>query len=159
MHGLAHDSSVQPHSAVDQQHQGTMHTMSDLPVDPSVNPQKQRKGLSRILHATRYSWAGLRAGWNEPAFRQECVLAVVLLPASLWVGHNWVESAVLAGCVIAVMVVELLNTAVESVVDRVGPEWHQLSKRAKDIGSAAVLLSLLLCAAIWCAALWERFAA
>jgi diacylglycerol kinase (ATP) len=154
-HGLLH----QPPSAVERRNQGTMQPLSDFSVDSSVNPQKQRKGLSRILHATRYSWAGLQAGWNEPAFRQECVLAVLLLPASLWVGHSWLESAVLAGSVIAVMVVELLNTAVESVVDRVGPEWHQLSKRAKDIGSAAVLLSLLLCAAIWCAALWERFTA
>jgi diacylglycerol kinase (ATP) len=125
-------------------------------VDPTVNPQKQRRGIVRIFHALRYSWAGLRAGWNEPAFRQECALAVVLLPATFFVGKTWVECALLAGSVIAVMVVELLNTAVESVVDRVGPEWHQLSKRAKDIGSAAVLLSLLLCGAIWCAALWER---
>jgi len=123
----------------------------------AVNPQKQRKGLSRILHATRYSWAGLRAGWNEAAFRQECVLALILLPASFTLGKNWLETAVLASSVVAVMVVELLNTAVESVVDRVGPEWHQLSKRAKDIGSAAVLLSLLLCMGIWGAALWERF--
>ncbi len=126
--------------------------------DPAlVNPQKQRTGLRRILHATRYSWAGLLAGWNEAAFRQECLLAIVLLPASLFVGRTWVESAVLAASVIAVLVVELLNTAVESVVDRVGPEWHKLSKRAKDIGSAAVLLTLLLCAAIWCAALWQLF--
>ncbi len=125
--------------------------------DPAVNPQKQRRGISRILHATRYSWAGLQAGWNEPAFRQECVLALILLPASLVVGKTWLETAVLAASVVAVMVVELLNTAVESIVDRVGPEWHQLSKRAKDIGSAAVLLSLLLCMGIWGAALWERF--
>lgn len=128
-----------------------------LKPDPAVNPQKQRKGLSRILHATRYSWAGLQAGWNEPAFRQECVLALILLPAAFAVGKTWLETAVLAASVVAVMVVELLNTAVESVVDRVGPEWHQLSKRAKDIGSAAVLLSLLLCMGIWSAALWERF--
>ena len=127
------------------------------PTGSAVNPQKQRKGLSRILHATRYSWAGLQAGWNEPAFRQECVLALILLPAAFFVGKSWAETALLAASVVAVMVVELLNTAVESVVDRVGPEWHQLSKRAKDIGSAAVLLSLLLCMGIWGAALWERF--
>jgi diacylglycerol kinase (ATP) len=124
----------------------------------TVNPQKQRKGINRVLHATRYSWAGLQAGWNETAFRQECLLAAVLLPASLYIGQSWVETSILAASVIAVMVVELLNTAVESVVDRVGPEWHQLSKRAKDIGSAAVLLSLMLCAAIWGGALWARFA-
>lgn len=135
-----------------------MTNASRPPVDPAVNPQKQRKGLNRVFHATRYSWAGLQAGWHETAFRQESVLAMILLPASLYVGQTWMESAVLAASVVAVMVVELLNTAVESVVDRVGPEWHSLSKRAKDIGSAAVLLSLLLCAAIWGAALWARFA-
>nr|CBA29174.1 Diacylglycerol kinase [Curvibacter putative symbiont of Hydra magnipapillata] len=151
-------SSPLPPSAAERRPKGLMESTPENHIDPAVNPQKQRRGLSRILHATRYSWAGLQAGWNEPAFRQECVLALVLLPASLYVGQSWLESAVLAASVIAVMVVELLNTAVESVVDRVGPEWHQLSKRAKDIGSAAVLLSLLLCAVIWCAALWQRFA-
>jgi len=126
--------------------------------DPNVNPQKARRGLARVWHATRYSLNGLRAGWDEPAFRQEAIAAVVLLPASFWLGRDWVDTALLAGSVLLVMIVELLNTAVEAAIDRIGPEWHDLSKRAKDMGSAAVLLSLVLCGSIWLAALWHRFA-
>jgi diacylglycerol kinase (ATP) len=117
-----------------------------------VNPQKDRRGLNRVWHATGYSMAGLRAGWGETAFRQEVLAAVILLPLAFWLGQSWIEVAALAGSVIAVMVVELLNTAVETAIDRIGPEWHDLSKRAKDMGSAAVLLSLLLCIGIWSAA-------
>ena len=94
---------------------------------PDPNPQKLRTGLNRIWHATGYSLAGLRAGWAEPAFRQEAVAAIVLLPASFWLARSWVEAALLAGSVLIVMIVELLNTAVETVVDRIGPEWHDLS--------------------------------
>lgn len=122
-----------------------------------VNPQKQRKGLSRIVHAGGYSVAGLRAGWGETAFRQEALLALVMLPLAFWLGQSWVEVALLAGVVLLVLVVELLNTGIESAIDRIGPEWHALSKRAKDMGSAAVLLSLLLCAGAWAGALWARF--
>lgn len=123
-----------------------------------VNPQKLRTGFNRIWHAGGYSLAGLGAGWSEPAFRQEALAAVVLLPLSFWLARSWVEAALLAGSVLIVMIVELLNTCIETAIDRVGPEWHDLSKRAKDMGSAAVLLSLLLCAGIWAAALWQRFA-
>ena len=122
----------------------------------SVNPQKARSGLSRLWHATGYSLDGLRAGWNEKAFRQEALLAAVLLPLSLWLGRGWVEVALLAGSIVLVMVVELLNTGIEAAIDRIGPQWHELSKRARDMGSAAVLLSLLLCAGIWAAALFQR---
>jgi diacylglycerol kinase (ATP) len=122
-----------------------------------VNPQKDRVGLSRIWHATLYSLDGLRAGWNETAFRQESIAAMVLLPLSFWVGRNWIEIALLCGSVVFLMVVELLNTAIETAIDRIGPEWHDLSKRAKDMGSAAVLLSLLLSMGIWGAALYHRF--
>ena len=129
--------------------------------DPShrapANPQKARSGLNRIWHATGYSIAGLRAGWNEKAFRQEALAAVVLVPLSFWLGHGWVEVALLAGSVVIVMIVELLNTGTETAIDRIGPEWHDLSKRAKDMGSAAVLLSLLLCIGIWSAAILQRF--
>lgn len=123
-----------------------------------VNPQKGRRGLSRILHATGYSLAGLRAGWGETAFRQEAILALVLVPAAFWLGDGWLERAMLAGTVLLVMIVELLNTGIETAIDRIGPEWHALSKRAKDMGSAAVLLSLLLCAGTWLGALWHHLA-
>ena len=122
----------------------------------ATDAQKRRSGLSRVLHAFRYSLAGLRAGWREPAFRQEALLATVLLPAAFWLGRGWVEVSLLCALVVLVMVVELLNTGIETAIDRIGPEWHDLSKRAKDMGSAAVLLSLLLCGAVWGAALWNR---
>lgn len=124
----------------------------------NVNPQKERKGLSRMWHATGYSFAGLRAGWGETAFRQESIAAVLLVPAAFWLGRQWTEVALLAGSVLLVMIVELLNTGLETAIDRVGPEWHALSKRAKDMGSAAVLLSLLLCLGIWAAALVQKLA-
>jgi diacylglycerol kinase (ATP) len=124
---------------------------------PDPNPQKLRHGLSRLWYATGYSLAGLRACWDEPAFRQEAIASIVLLPASFWLAGSWPEAALLAGSVLLVLIVELLNTGIETVVDRIGPEWHDLSKRAKDMGSAAVLLSVLLCGGIWLAALWQRF--
>ena len=126
--------------------------------EPHVNAQKARKGFSRLWYATGYSLEGLKAGWGEPAFRQEAIAAVFLLPLSVWVGQTWVETALLMGSVMLLMIVELLNTGIETAIDRIGPEWHDLSKRAKDMGSAAVLLSLLLCVGIWGMALWTKFA-
>ena len=123
-----------------------------------VNPQKHRKGLDRIRHAAGFSMAGLLQGWKETAFRQEAMAAIFLLPLAFWLGQTWVERVLLAGSVLLVMIVELLNTAVEAAIDRIGPQWHDLSKRAKDLGSAAVLLALLLCTVTWGLALWERFA-
>ena len=123
-----------------------------------VNPQKARKGLNRVWHALGYSMAGLRAGWGETAFRQEAMASAVLLPAAFWLGRDWVEVVLLAGTVILIMIVELLNTGIETAIDRIGPEWHDLSKRAKDMGSAAVLLSLLLCALTWCLAIFQNIA-
>ena len=122
-----------------------------------VNPQKQRTGLNRLWHALGYSLSGLRLAWRETAFRQEALVAVVLIPLSFWVGQTWLEVALLSGAVMGVLVVELLNTGIESTVDRIGSDWHALSKRAKDVGSAAVLLSLLWCLGVWTAALWARF--
>jgi diacylglycerol kinase (ATP) len=124
-----------------------------------VNPQKSRKGLSRILHAGAYSIAGLRAAWLEKAFQQEAACALLMLPAAFWVGQGWEQTALLCAAVVLVLIVELLNTGVEAAIDRIGPEWHELSKKAKDMGSAAVLLSLLLCGGIWAAALYHRFIA
>jgi diacylglycerol kinase (ATP) len=131
--------------------------MTPLPNREAVNAQKLRTGLVRMRHAFGYSLAGLRAGWAETAFRQEALAALVMLPLAFWLGKGWVEVALLAGTVLLVMVVELLNTGIEAAIDRIGPEWHELSKRAKDMGSAAVLLSLLLCASTWAAAVWTRF--
>lgn len=128
------------------------------PFSAAVNPQKSRRGLSRVWHAAGYSLAGLRAGWNETAFRQEALASVLLIPVAFWLGRSWIETVLLAGTVILVLIVELLNTGIEAAIDRIGPEWHDLSKRAKDMGSAAVLLSLLLCAATWMLALFHRFA-
>ncbi|MDP3228306.1 MAG: diacylglycerol kinase [Acidovorax sp.] len=132
--------------------------MSSSPSEPTspVNPQKTRTGLNRVWHAAGYSVEGLRAGWNEKAFRQEAIAAMVLLPASLWLGQSWVEVVLLAGSVVIVMIVELLNTGIETAIDRIGPEWHDLSKRAKDMGSAAVLLAMLLCMGTWAAAIIQR---
>ena len=123
-----------------------------------VNPQKYRKGLNRVWHATGYSLAGLRAGWYETAFRQEALAAFVLVPAAFWLGQTWIETVLLAGTVILVLIVELLNSCVVTAIDRIGPECHDLSKRAKDMGSAAVLLSLLLCFGSWTLALIQKFA-
>jgi diacylglycerol kinase (ATP) len=125
-------------------------------VDP-VNPQKSRRGLARVWHATLISLDGFRAGWREAAFRQEVVCAFIMVPAAFWVGRTWVEITLLAAVVMLVLIVELLNSGIEAAIDRVGPEWHTFSKTAKDLGSAAVLLSILLCSGVWLAALWQRF--
>ena len=122
------------------------------------NPYKGRTGIDRVIRATGYSIAGLRTAYSsESAFRQEFWLAAILLPASIWLGRGWVETSMLAGSVVLVLIVELLNSAIEAAIDRVSYELHDLSKRAKDYASAAVLLSLLLCAAVWLAAAWHRF--
>jgi diacylglycerol kinase (ATP) len=123
------------------------------------NQFKGRTGIDRIVRAVGHSASGLRMAYTgESAFRQETWLAVLMLPAAFWLGRNWEQTALLAGSVLLVMIVELLNSGIEAVVDRVSYERHELSKRAKDIASAAVLLSLLLCASVWAAALWQRLA-
>lgn len=116
-------------------------------------------GLRRIVNATFFSFAGLKTAWqSEAAFRQECLLAAVLIPAGLWLGQNAVQRALLIGSCLLVLIVELLNTAVEYVVDRVGMDHHRLSGQAKDVGSAAVFVSLALTLVIWVLIGWERFA-
>lgn len=124
------------------------------------NPHKGRTGLDRVIHAAGYSAQGLRDAYrHESAFRQETWLAVIMLPAAVWLGRDWREVALLAGSVLLVMIVELLNSGIEAVVDRVSMDLHDLSKRAKDYGSAAVFIALALCGGIWAAALWQRFGA
>ena len=114
------------------------------------SPYKGKTGLRRLINAARYSFSGLaEAARHEDAFRQELILAAVLVPLGLWLGSNGLERALLAGSVLAVLVVELLNSAVEATVDRISLENHRLAKRAKDMGSAAVMLSLLSAATVW----------
>jgi diacylglycerol kinase (ATP) len=123
----------------------------------SESPFKGKTGLQRLVNATRYSFEGFAAAArHEDAFRQELLLAAVLLPLGLWLGANGVERALLAGSVLLVLIVELLNSAVEATVDRVSLEDHRLAKRAKDLGSAAVMLSLLAVAAVWLLVLLPR---
>ncbi len=108
------------------------------------------KGIKRILKATVYSWQGMKAAYqHEEAFRQELLLAVVLLPIGFVLGENGVEKALLIGSVLLLPLVEILNSALEAVVDRFGHELHELSGRAKDMGSAAVFLALVNLVTVW----------
>ena len=114
------------------------------------NSHKGRTGLRRLINATRYSLAGLAAALrHEDAFRQEVLLAAILVPTGAMLGRTGIERALLVGSVLLVLVVELLNSAIEAAVDRVSLEDHPLAKRAKDLGSAAVMLALLNVAAVW----------
>lgn len=107
-------------------------------------------GLKRIRNALFYSLAGFRAAWrHEAAFRQEAMLTILLLPAAWWLARTPLELALLVGSCLLVLIVELLNSALEALTDRVGLERHELSGRAKDLGSAAVLLSLVLVGCVW----------
>ena len=109
-----------------------------------------KTGIRRIIKAAAYSGSGLRAAWsNEAAFRQECLLAVALIPVAFVLGQNAVERSLLIGTCLLVLIVELLNSAVEAAIDRIGTEQHELAGRAKDFGSAAVLLSLILTGCVW----------
>jgi diacylglycerol kinase (ATP) len=127
--------------------------------DSEPNPHKRFTGLARVFRATGHSAAGLRAAYRgESAFRQEFWLAAVLIPAAFWLGRDAWQIALLVAVTLLVLIVELLNSAVEAVVDRISLELHPLSKLAKDYGSAAVALSLLACSSLWLAALWQRFA-
>lgn len=114
------------------------------------SPFKGRTGLLRIWNAFHYSLAGLAAAYrHEDAFRQEIHLAIVLIPLALLLPATGIGHALMIGSVLLVLVVELLNSAVEAAVDRISLENHRLAKRAKDIGSAAVLVSLINVAVIW----------
>jgi len=124
--------------------------------DPS--PFKSRGGLRRILHAATYSWQGLRAALrHEAAFRQELLLGGPLLLLSPWVGRHLGETLMLAGSVVLVWVVELLNSALEALADEISLARRDRLGRAKDLGSAAVMLSLLLAAGVWASVLVSRW--
>ena len=107
--------------------------------------QKTRSGLDRIARAFGISMKGLRAAWLEKAFRQEVALSAVMVPAALLLGRTWIETMMMLTSVGLVLICEIANSAVEAVVDRIGPEFHELSGRAKDMGSAMVFISLVLC--------------
>ena len=122
------------------------------------NPFKGKTGVVRIWHAFRNSCAGLASAFrNESAFRQEVVLAAVLIPIACVVDVTRLERAALVATVLLLLIVELLNAGVESAIDRISFELHPLSKRAKDMGSAAVMLALLILAIVWASILWPVF--
>nr|WP_274615334.1 diacylglycerol kinase [Vibrio fluvialis] len=117
--------------------------------------QKNPQGIKRVIKATRYSYQGLCAAFkNEAAFREEVILACVLVPLAVWLDVSQLERMLMIGSVLLVMVVELLNSAVEAVVDRIGPEHHELAGRAKDMGSAAVFIAMVISGYIWLEALF-----
>jgi diacylglycerol kinase (ATP) len=119
---------------------------------------KDNRGIRRIINAFRYSFAGYKAAWrNEEAFRQECIVAIFVIPAGLWLGKTGTQRALLIGIYIVIPLVELLNASIEAIVDRMGPEQHLLSGRAKDLGSAAVLLSIVMAIIVWVLIAYERF--
>ena len=113
-------------------------------------PKPGKTGLARVISAAAYSWAGLKAAFkHEAAFRQELFLCIVLAPVALWLAHTGIERALLIGSLLLVLIVELLNSAIEAVVDRVSDDHHELAGRAKDIGSAAVFVALLNVVVTW----------
>ena len=115
-------------------------------------------GLTRIIKAAGYSWKGFRAAWvNEAAFRQEGVAAIVAVAIAYWLEVDGITRGLLSGAVLLVMIVEILNSAIEAVVDRIGPEHHELSGRAKDMGSAAVLLAIIIALITWAMLLWSHY--
>lgn len=114
------------------------------------SPHKGKTGFTRLLNAFGYSFSGLREAYrNEDAFRQELLLAIILLPLAFWLEPGTVERALMIACVFLVIIVELLNSAIEATVDRISLDDHNLAKRAKDIGSAAVLLSIVNLILVW----------
>jgi len=122
-------------------------------------PKPGHRGWKRVVLATYYSVKGFGAAWrNEAAFRQELGLTLVLVPVAIWLGRSAFESAVLIGACLMVLITELLNSAIEAVVDRTGEEVNNLSGRAKDMGSAAVFVSLCLVLILWSSVAWDRFA-
>lgn len=122
------------------------------------SPFKGQSGLRRVWNALNYSMAGLRAAYAcEHAFRQEVWLAAVLVPVALLLPLGGLAKAMMVGSVLVVLIVELLNSAIEAAVDRVSLENHRLAKRAKDIGSAAVLVALVNVACVWAGILAERY--
>lgn len=121
----------------------------------TVSEKPNGRGFMRIVRAGVCSWQGFKAAWrHESAFRQEALLALIFIPLGLWLGQGGVQRALLAGSVLLVPIAELINSAIESVVDRIGMERHELSGRAKDMGSAVVFLACSLTVMTWCCVLF-----
>jgi diacylglycerol kinase (ATP) len=130
-----------------------MGAMSAQP--PLESPHKGKTGLRRVWNAMFYSLAGLRSAWkHEDAFRQEAILAMLLVPLAFLLTSSNIARAAMISSVLLVLIVELVNSAIEATVDRISLENHRLAKRAKDIGSAAVFIALLNVLAVWGLALW-----
>ena len=115
-------------------------------------------GFRRLILATRFSAQGFAHAWrHESAFRQELTAGLIMTPIALWLGRTGFERLMLVSVLLLVIIVELLNSAIEAAIDRVGDEHHELSGRAKDLGSAAVFVSLVLVVAVWSTVAWDRF--
>lgn len=118
------------------------------------------RGLQRWINATRYSWQGLRSAVkHEEAFRQETIALFIGLPAALWIATTLWQAAILIASLLLIMVVEMINSALEALVDRVSTDFHELSGRTKDMGSAAVLLTIFIAMVVWGAAIWGKWLA
>ena len=132
---------------------------ADSDLESGATPCKPgRRGVARVLAAAGYSWSGLRQAWqHEAAFRQELLLLLPMLPAAIWLGQTAAERALLVLSCLLVLTAELLNSAIEAVVDRASPERHPLAGRAKDMGSAAVFMALLQVLVVWGLLAWQRF--
>lgn len=121
-----------------------------------MKPQN-KADFQRVINATKYSMKGLKAAYlYEAAFRQEVWLSCILIPLGFYLGNSAIEKILLVGSVLLVLVAELLNSALENVVDRIGSEFHELSGRAKDIGSAAVFMAMMITGLTWLLILWEK---
>jgi diacylglycerol kinase (ATP) len=126
------------------------------PYDIKQNPHKGNRGLTRAIHAAKNSWNGLIFAYQEEsAFRQELVLLVILTPVALLLPVSVLEKALMISALLMVLAIELLNSSVEAAIDRISFEHHDLSKRAKDFGSAAVMLALLIAFIIWAAVIFQ----
>jgi diacylglycerol kinase (ATP) len=122
-------------------------------------PSTEPRGPRQIWRAFKWSLAGLRAAWrHESSFRLESYLCVILFPIGLWLGQGPIEKSILCGSLVLVLSAELLNSAIEAITDRASPEFHELAGRAKDMGSAAVLLLMVKVGFCWALILWPRFA-
>ncbi len=120
--------------------------------------ENKKRGIQRIINAFKYTFAGLKSAWiHEEAFRQEIVILIFVIPLGMWIGASSTQRAILIGFYLIIPLTELLNSSIEATVDRIGEEHHALSGRAKDLGSAAVFLSICTAVIIWGLIAWERF--